>query len=114
AAARSTTRNGDHCVRGSSAEQQRQHGGAAAAEDQSDDRRPGDETDAAIALRVEVTVIVVDVPFDIAHAGSDTVGPNAAGSVARERSRSSDAETVNSPVTSRSETVSVTPMRSTG
>src|SRR5690606_15682262 len=97
-----------------SAEEQRQHGRAATAEDERDDRRPGDDADALVALRVEVAVIVVDVPLDVAHTGSETVGPKAAGRVARERSRSSDAETVNSPVTSRSETVSVTPMRSTG
>src|SRR5690606_38364174 len=88
---------------------------ATADEDQRNDRDPRHYAHAPGAALAEASVIVVSVLDLTAHAtGSATVGPKAAGSVACEVSRSSDAETVNSPVTSRSATVSVTPMRSTG
>ena len=88
-----------------SAEQQRERGHPAAADDERGDGDPGDQADAPIAV----------VLAELVHAsGSVTVGPNTAGSVPREVSRSSSTETVNTSCTSSAGSVSVTPMRSTG
>ena len=75
-----------------SAEQQRERGHPAAADDERGDGDPGDQTDAPIAALAEIAVVLAE----LAHAaGSVTVGPNTAGSVPREVSRSSSTETVN-------------------
>lgn len=94
-----------------SAEQQRERGHPAAADDQRGDGDPGDQADAPIAALAEIAVVLAE----LAHAaGSVTVGPNTAGSVPREVSRSSSTETVNTSCTSSAGSVSVTPIRSTG